>query len=165
MLTMSPIDPETVGQLVQETARVWRNKLDQRLRPLGLSQARWRTLAHLARGHLTQCDLAQRLSIEEPTLARLLGKLEQDCWIKRQSAPHDRRCKTVHLQPKSSALLEEIQKTARDLRHELMERISPQDLQVCLRVLTEIRNRASEIDIPKEANGSNGIKQNGTPGT
>jgi hypothetical protein len=62
-------------------------------------------------------------------------------------------------------LLEEIQKTARDLRHELMERISPQDLQVCLRVLTEIRNRASELDIPKEANGSNGIKQNGTPGT
>jgi MarR family transcriptional regulator for hemolysin len=165
MLTMSPIDPETVGQLVQETARVWRNKLDQRLRPLGLSQARWRTLAHLARGHLTQCDLAQRLSIEEPTLARLLSKLEQDCWIKRQSAPHDRRCKTVHLQPKSSALLEEIQKTARDLRHELMERISPQDLQVCLRVLTEIRNRASELDIPKEANGSNGSKQNGTPGT
>lgn len=165
MLTMSSIDPETVGQLVQETARVWRNKLDQRLRPLGLSQARWRTLAHLARGHLTQCDLAQRLSIEEPTLARLLSKLEQDRWIKRQSAPHDRRCKTVHLQPKSSALLEEIQKTARDLRHELMERISPQDLQVCLQVLTEIRNRASELDIPKEASGSNGIKQNGTPGT
>jgi MarR family transcriptional regulator for hemolysin len=158
---MSAIDPETVGQLVQETARVWRNKLDQRLRPLGLSQARWRTLAHLARGHLTQCDLAQRLSIEEPTLARLLGKLEQDRWIKRQSAPHDRRCKTVHLQPKSSALLEEIQKTARDLRHELVEKISPQDLQICLQVLTEIRNRASELDAPREANGSSGNKKNG----
>jgi DNA-binding MarR family transcriptional regulator len=62
-----------------------------------LSQAKWRTLAHLSRGHLTQCDLAQRLGIEEPTLARLLGKLEQDRWIKRESAIHDRRCKTVHL--------------------------------------------------------------------
>ena len=154
MLTMIEIDPETVGQLVQETARVWRSKLDQRLRPLGLSQAKWRTLAHLSRGHLTQCDLAQRLGIEEPTLARLLGKLEQDRWIKRESATHDRRCKTVHLQPKSSALLEEIQKTARDLRHELIETVSPRDLQVCLRVLTEIRNRAAGVS---NATGSNGL--------
>ncbi len=151
---MTGIDPETIGQLVQETARVWRHRLDQRLRPLGLSQARWRTLAHLSSGHLTQCDLAQRLGIEEPTLARLLGKLEQDRWIKRQNAAHDRRCKTVHLQAKSSALLEEIQKTARDLRHELIETVSPRDLQVCLRVLTEIRNRAAGVS---NAMGSKGV--------
>jgi MarR family transcriptional regulator for hemolysin len=151
---MSAIDPETIGQLVQETARVWRHKLDQRLHPLGLSQAKWRTLAHLSHGHLTQCDLAQRLSIEEPTLARLLGKLEEGRWIKRENAVHDRRCKTVHLQPKSSALLEEIQKTARDLRHELIETVSPRDLQICLRVLTEIRNRAAGVS---NATGSNGV--------
>ena len=102
MLTMSQIDPETVGQLLHETARVWRHKLDQRLRPLGLSQAKWRTIAHLARGHMTQRDLAERLSIEEPTLARLLTRLESGGWIKRENAQHDRRCKTVHLQRKSS---------------------------------------------------------------
>ena len=77
---MSEIDPETVGQLLHETARVWRHKLDQRLRPLGLSQAKWRTIAHLARGQMTQRDLAERLSIEEPTLARLLTRLEIE-WL------------------------------------------------------------------------------------
>ncbi|HEX4665544.1 MAG TPA: MarR family transcriptional regulator [Chthoniobacterales bacterium] len=161
MLTMTEIDPETVGQLVQETGRIWRNKLDQRLRPLGLSQAKWRTLAHLSRGHLTQCDLAQRLGIEEPTLARLLGKLEQARWIKRESAVHDRRCKTVHLQPKSSALLEEIQRTARDLRHELIETVSPRDLQICLRVLTEIRNRAAGVSNASDSNGVHRKNRNG----
>ena len=161
MLTMSKIDPETIGQLVQETARVWRNRLDERLRPLGLSQAKWRTLAHLSRGHLTQRDLAQRLSIEEPTLARLLGKLEENRWIKRQSAAHDRRCKTVHLQPKSSAILEEIQKTARDLRHELIETVPARDLQICLRVLSEIRNRAGSVSV---ANHRNGIRRKGRNG-
>ena len=155
MLTMSEIDPETIGQLVQETARTWRHQLDQRLRPLGLSQAKWRTLAHLSRGHLTQCDLAQRLGIEEPTLARLLGKLEQDRWIKRESAIHDRRCKTVHLQPKSSAILEKIEGTARELRHELLETIPARDLQTCMRVLVEIRNRAASVPIdPMNGNGS-----------
>ena len=161
MLTMIEIDPETVGQLVQETARVWRSTLDQRLRPLGLSQAKWRTLAHLSRGHLTQCDLAQRLGIEEPTLARLLGKLEQDQWVKRESAAHDRRCKTVHLRPKSSALLEEIQRTARDLRHELIETVSPRNLQICLRVLTAIRNRAAGVSNASKSNGVHSKSRNG----
>jgi MarR family transcriptional regulator for hemolysin len=152
---MSQIDPETIGQLLHETARVWRHKLDRRLQPLGLSQAKWRTIAHLARGHLTQCDLAQRLSIEEPTLARILRNLEDARWIKRENALHDRRCKTVHLQPKSSALLQKIEETARDLRHELLETIPARELQTCLRVLTEIRDRAASVS-------TNGINGNGT---
>ncbi|MGH8094709.1 MAG: MarR family winged helix-turn-helix transcriptional regulator [Chthoniobacterales bacterium] len=154
---MSEIDPETIGQLVQETARIWRHKLDQRLRPLGLSQAKWRTIAHLAHGQLTQCDLAQRLGIEEPTLARILHTLEDARWIKRENAQHDRRCKTVQLQPKSSALLQKIEKTARDLRHELLETIRAQDLQTCLRVLTEIRNRAASVST--EGMNGNGAKK------
>ena len=152
---MSQIDPETIGQLLHETARVWRHKLDRRLQPLGLSEAKWRTIAHLARGHLTQCDLAQRLSIEEPTLARILRNLEDARWIKRENALHDRRCKTVHLQPKSSALLQKIEETARDLRHELLETIPARELQTCLRVLTEIRDRAASVS-------TNGINGNGT---
>ena len=145
MLTMTDFDPETIGHLLHDTARVWRTKLDQRLQPLGLSQAKWRTIAHLSGGHLTQCDLAQRLSIEEPTLARLLGEMEQDRWIKRVSSPHDRRCKTVQLQPKSSALLQQIEATARHLRHELLETIPSRDLQTCMRVLTDIQNRAAHV--------------------
>ena len=153
MLTMSEIDPETVGQLLHETARVWRHKLDQRLRPLGLSQAKWRTIAHLARGQMTQHDLAERLGIEEPTLARLLTRLESGGWIKRKNAQHDRRCKTVHLQPKSSQLLQQIEDTARKLRHELLATISPCDLQTCLHVLSEIRRKAAAA----EARSGNGL--------
>jgi MarR family transcriptional regulator for hemolysin len=153
---MSALDPESIGQLIHQTSRIWRQRLDQRLRPLGLSQAKWRTIAHLSEGHLTQCELAERLGIEEPTLARSLASMESDGWIKRQSAEHDRRCKTVHLQRKTSALLHRIEQTARDLRHELIETISPKDLQTCLRVLNEIRCKALE----GQATGSNGT--NGT---
>ncbi|MBA3544361.1 MAG: MarR family transcriptional regulator, partial [Chthoniobacterales bacterium] len=97
----------------------------------------------LARGHLTQRDLAERLSIEEPTLARLLTRLESEGWIKRENSRHDRRCKTVHLERKSSQLLQQIEGTARDLRRELLETISPRDLQTCLQVLAEIRQKAA----------------------
>lgn len=152
---MPAIDPETTGQLLHRTARVWRQRLDQRLHPLGLSQAKWRALASLSEGHLTQCELADRLGIEEPTLARSLASMEHSGWIKRQSAEHDRRCKTVHLQPKSSSLLQRIEETARNLRHELLETISPDDLQTCLRVLNEICRNALESPAPG-TNGTNG---------
>ena len=152
---MSAIDPETAGQLIHRTARVWRQKLDQRLRPLGLSQAKWRTIALLSEGHLTQHDLAGRLGVEEPTLARSLVSLEACGWIKRESARHDRRCKTVHLQPKASALLRRIEQTARALRRELVETIPAQDLQTCLRVLSEIHRRAVEVSADGEP-GRNG---------
>lgn len=153
---MPPLDPETIGQLIHQTSRVWRQRLDERLHPLGLSQAKWRTIAHLAKGHLTQCELAERLGIEEPTLARSLASMESDGWIKRQSAEHDRRCKTVHLQRKSSALWHRIEETARGLRHELVETIPAQDLQTCLRVLNEIRRRALKGNA-SGGNGTNGI--------
>lgn len=155
MLTMPALDPDKIGQLIHQTSRVWRLKLDERLRPLGLSQAKWRTIAHLAQGHLTQCELAERLSIEEPTLARSLASLESGGWIKRESARHDRRCKTVHLEEKSSALLQRIKQTAGALRRELVEDIPARDLQICMRVLSEIYGRAVEVSA-QGVNGKNG---------
>src|SRR6202047_2403303 len=100
---MPKIDPETIGPLLHGTARAWRLKLDERLKPMGLSQAKWRTLLHLsvAPGPLTQSEIAARLGIEEPTLVTLLHRLEDDGWVTRKNAAHDRRCKTLQLAPRA----------------------------------------------------------------
>src|SRR5262247_2906194 len=93
-------DEETFGPLLHGTARAWRLKLDERLKPMGMSQAKWRTLLHLSispPGTLTQTEIAERLGIEEPSLATLLHRLENAGWIARKSSPHDRRCKMVLL--------------------------------------------------------------------
>ena len=76
---MKKFDPETFGPLLGGTARAWRMKLDQRLKPMGLSQAKWRTLIHLSRAPepLTQSQIAERTGIEEPTLVSLLHRLEK----------------------------------------------------------------------------------------
>ena len=61
---------DNLGILVGETARLWRYALDQRLQPLGLSQAKWLVLLHLSRENgLMQKQLARRVGIEPPTLA------------------------------------------------------------------------------------------------
>lgn len=143
---MPPYDSETLGVLLHGTARAWRLKLDERLKPLGMSQARWRTLLHLswAGEPLTQSEIAARLGIEEPTLVNLLHRLEEAGWVKRTSSEQDRRCKTVTLQRRARRVIGQIDATARELRHELISRIPRRDLETCMRVLTQIREKAEQ---------------------
>jgi len=140
-------DIERIGFLLAATARAWRTKLDQRLRPLGLSMGKWTTLAHLARGgdKLTQKEIAARVGIEEPTLAGILDRLQEDGWIARKSHTQDRRCKTIHLQERASTVLGKIFQAAQQLRHELLVEIPRSDLETCIRVLAQIRERAEAV--------------------
>jgi MarR family transcriptional regulator for hemolysin len=101
---------------------------------------------NLSRGgdKLTQKEIAERMGIEEPTLAGLLNRLESDGWIERRESPNDRRCKIVHLQRRSKAVLEKIFSTAHVLRNELIQDVPLDDLETCIRVLTQIRHRAEQ---------------------
>jgi MarR family transcriptional regulator for hemolysin len=152
-IAMPHIPNDEFGLVLFSTARAWRTKLDQRLRPLGLSQGKWRTLIHLSFGgdKLTQKELAEGMGIEEPTLVGLLNRLEDDGWIKRQESPNDRRCKIVHLQRRSKPVLEEIFSTAFQLRDELIDDVPPEDLETCVRVLTHIREKAEGESIGTRA--------------
>jgi MarR family transcriptional regulator, transcriptional regulator for hemolysin len=141
-------DGETFGQLLHGTARAWRQKLDERLKPMGLSQAKWRTLMHLslAEDALTQAEIAARLGVEEPTMVTLLHRLEREAWITRTNSPHDRRCKMVLLGRRAQRVIAQINATAEKLRRELLAGIPDSDLQACMRVLTRIRRRAEKGD-------------------
>src|SRR4029453_5256877 len=137
---------EIFGQLLHGTARAWRQKLDQRLKPMGLSQAKGRTLMHLSLSEdaLTQAEIAARLGVEEPTVVNLLHRLEKEGWITRNSSPDDRRCKMVLLGQRAERVIAQIKATADKLRHELLAGIPDSDLQTCMRVLARIRDRAEK---------------------
>ena len=145
-------DEETFGPLLHGTARAWRLKLDERLKPMGMSQAKWRTLLHLsiAPGTLTQTEIAERLGIEEPSLATLLHRLENEGWIARKCSPRDRRCKMVSLGRRAQNVISQISAAAEELRHELLENISAAELRTCVRVLTQIHEKAER----KNGNGA-----------
>jgi MarR family transcriptional regulator for hemolysin len=148
-------DVDVIGPLLHGTARAWRLKLDERLKPMGLSQAKWRTLLHLslAPGPLTQAEIAAHLGIEEPTLVTLLHRLEDDRWVARKNASHDRRCKTVHLAPRAQRVIAQINAAAFKLRHELLDDVPASELRSCIRVLDRIRQKAEKGN--GSANGKN----------
>jgi MarR family transcriptional regulator for hemolysin len=121
-------------------SRGWRAELDRRLAGLGLSQARWLVLLHLARfgEPPTQRELAQSVGVEGPTLARLLDSLEAQGLVKRQAVIEDRRAKKIMLCPPARPLIEQIETIANALRAELFMGVDEEELSTAMRVHSRI---------------------------
>ena len=129
-------DQHRFGMQLAQMSRGWRAELDRRLAGLGLSQARWLVLLHLARfdDAPTQRELAQSVGVEGPTLARLLDSLESQGLVQRQAVLEDRRAKKIVLCAPARPLIEQIETIATQLRHELFEGVDEADIKVCMRV-------------------------------
>ncbi|MHB8348272.1 MAG: MarR family transcriptional regulator [Acidiferrobacterales bacterium] len=133
--------------ILGETARAWRARLDQRLKPLGLSQAKWLVLLHLSHGGDTmiQKELAGRIGIEGPTLVGLLDRMTRDGWLERRKSAEDRRSKTVHLTDKSHDVIRQIRSVAAQLRGELLAGMPENELTLCAEVLRRIKKKAESL--------------------
>ncbi|HET6655809.1 MAG TPA: MarR family transcriptional regulator [Gammaproteobacteria bacterium] len=144
---MAESDRERFGTMVGELSRLWRRALNQRLKPLGLSQAQWMVILHLgrARGGMVQHELAERLNIEAPSLARLLDRMAAAGWVERRESPTDRRCKTVHLTRKSRATARKIDAAIRDVRQALLADVTTADLAHFERIFQSIAKRAEAL--------------------
>jgi MarR family transcriptional regulator for hemolysin len=133
---------EDFSLLMGETARRWRQRLDERLRPMGLSQAKWRALLHLSLTNgISQRELSEKLSIEGPTLVRLLDRLSRDGYIVRRDAARDRRCKEVHLTRKSHRIIQDIHQVVTELRSELLSGFNQKELRQGAALMRKIRDR------------------------
>ena len=132
--------------VLYETAAAWRNLLDKRLKPLGLSQAKWRALLLLSmtKSPLTQIQLAKKLGIEAPTVVGLIDRLTKEGWVIRQDATHDRRVKVIYLTEKATLTLGQIQRTADELSKELLTPLSETELETCIVTLQKVKKAAEE---------------------
>ena len=100
---------QTLGFILNDTARLLRKRFEQRARHLGLTRAQWQAIAYLARNEgIQQSALAEILEIEPITLGRTLDRLEAADLIERRRHVADRRVWLLHLKPKAHALMEDM---------------------------------------------------------
>jgi MarR family transcriptional regulator for hemolysin len=127
-------------------ARRWRTRLDERLKTLGLSEARWAALYWLWQTPegLSQTALAERAGVESPTLVRTLDLLCEAGLVERRTSPRDRRAKLVGLTPAAMPLIEQLDAAADELRKEIMADLSPEEIQVTLGALRKLRARLDQ---------------------
>lgn len=119
--------------------RRWRARLDERLKHMELTQARWFVLLQLSRaGSATQRELAELVGVEGPTLVRVLDALEERGLLGRHACGADRRVKHVRLTEAATPVIDEIRSIAGELREEALDGIPDAELATAWKVLRAI---------------------------
>jgi MarR family transcriptional regulator, transcriptional regulator for hemolysin len=150
---------DVIGPLMLEITRAWLKEFDLRLKPLGLSQARWRALYEIwiNKGEpLSQSELACRLNVEDPTMARLLDRLEEAGLVRRREDRADRRRRLISLTSVAEEMLQPVGKITRELREAYLANISPKRLEACLAVLRELRGNQMRLKQQRSGGGRAG---------
>ena len=136
---------QTLGFILNDTARLLRKRFEQRARHLGLTRAQWQAIAYLARNEgIQQSALAEILEIEPITLGRTLDRLEAADLIERRRHAADRRVWLLYLKPKAHALMEDMFGIGDATRAEALAGVSEQDRATLTRILISMKANLAE---------------------
>ena len=126
-----------------QLSRRWRNRLDERLRPHGLSKASWAVLYWVSQSPegVSQVQLADQVSVETSTLTRQLDAMETQGLIERISVESDRRAKRVRLTEAARQRIAECAPIADAVRTEILGDISEEEIEVAVSVLRRAHAR------------------------
>jgi MarR family transcriptional regulator for hemolysin len=137
---------EKFGIAIGDVSRLWRDRLNSRLKPLGLSHSKWRALLYLSRtAGMTQTELARMLNIEAPTVTRLVKQLEQAGWLTRRASSEDARWKLVHLTAEAKRIVTQIEVEVRKLRAETLGRLNAEQAAAGLAALQMVQQYLRDL--------------------
>ena len=138
---------EALGLLIGGLSKAWREELDRRLRPLGLTRVQWQALLCLSRagGTLMQRALSDALEIGAPATVALVDRMERDGLVARSAVPGDRRRNAVVLTPKARRLLTTIEAAAGQLRREVMSGLSRDEIDTLCALLGKAKQRIDAL--------------------
>jgi MarR family transcriptional regulator, transcriptional regulator for hemolysin len=138
---------EALGLLLAGLAKAWREELDRRLRPLGLTRVQWQALLWLSRsgGALGQRELSDLLDIGAPATVALVDRMERDGLVARSAVPGDRRRNAVVLTAKARRLLTTIEAAAGQLRREVMSGLTRDEIGTLCALLGKAKQRIDAL--------------------
>ena len=139
---------KSVGYWVFATMHELSRAMNVELAALGITSRQWEVLAWTAIDpELSQCRLAERMSIEAPTLVGVLDRMERDGWIQRLPAELDRRRKIIRPTPKVQPLWNKMVDCAHRVRAKATTGMSAEQLVMLRELLRQVRsNLAAAAD-------------------
>jgi MarR family transcriptional regulator for hemolysin len=132
---------ERLGRLLALTSKVVRERFDQQLGEVGSSLNTFLILKHAAMYHgVSQRELAERLSIEGPTLTHHLDRLAADGLARRVRDPQDRRISRVELTSEGKAHLDRVEASMNKADTDLRHLFTARELDTLVALLDRIRD-------------------------
>lgn len=126
------------GHKVNQLARHFTKRLNEKISPLGLYSSQWGIVLYLyEKKQCTQVELSQYLGVEAPTITRTLTRLEEMGWIIREEGT-DKRERHIRLTEKAYEMFPKWYEVSNSIEIEAVKGIDDNELEVFNNVLRKI---------------------------
>lgn len=136
-----------LGSDLARLVRAWRALIDDRLKPLELTQTHWVTLHNINMLHpeQSQIQLAKAIGIEQPSLVRTLDQLEEKKLITRQTCASDRRAKRIKLTEESAPIIHKMETVIDSTRKEILSGMSAAEIEQLGGMLSRLEKNIASL--------------------
>ncbi|MGN6690271.1 MAG: MarR family winged helix-turn-helix transcriptional regulator [Sphingopyxis sp.] len=143
---------ETIGFLLNDSARLFRRAFNARTKDSGVTALQWRMISYLQRHEgIRQGPLADLIEVEPITLSRMVDRLVEADLVERRADPTDRRAWRLYLTPKAGDLLRTMRRTAEALNDEAAEGLTPAERDQLAALVERVRANLSRRECLKDA--------------
>ena len=142
---------ETIGFLLNDSARLFRRAFNARTRDSGITALQWRLITYLKRHEgIRQGPLAELIEVEPITLSRMVDRLAEGGLVERRADPTDRRAWRLYLTPRAAAVLNGIRDIAQGLTDDATEGLSAAECEQLAALVERVRANLSRRECQKE---------------
>ena len=146
VIAASRLKARAVALKLSVVARQLRVTFDQAAEQSGLTRAQWHLIAAVARNPgATQRTIAEALEVREITAGRLVDRLCEDGYLRREESPSDRRAYSVYLTPTAQPVLDKLDELAKVHEAAIFAGFAPGDLEKLDALLGAICHNLSDL--------------------
>jgi MarR family transcriptional regulator, transcriptional regulator for hemolysin len=126
------------GHNVNQLARSFTKKLNEKISPLGLYSSQWGIIVYLHKKETcTQIELCKYLGVEAPTITRTLARMEEMGLVIRTEGK-DKRERNIELTEKSYKMFPKWYEAATSTELEAINNISDEEIEIFNNVLEKM---------------------------
>lgn len=148
------IEPESIGFLIAETARLQRSEFEKRIAGAGFELTPGEARALLNIGHRSGCrqnEIAEKMGVEPMTMSGYIDKLESLGLVERLPDPTDRRARNVVMTPKAEPMLAEIRNLAKGLLADMVTELSENEREALHNGLKAVKTALNNMSAGRDA--------------
>ncbi len=134
-----------LSYLIKRIEMVERARMEEALRPLGVSLTQYTALSLLERRQLSSAQLARRHYVTPQAMNQLVGAMERDGLIERHPDPHNRRVLRAALTVRGAAILESCHAAVEDLENRMLAALTPAEARQFRRSLERALTALTEM--------------------
>lgn len=156
-----PRDERYFGFLASDVSRLLRTEFDRRVRAVGLTRSQWMVLTRLGRRPgCSQSELAEMMEVERATAGRLIDRLEDNGWVRREPDPQDRRVKRIYPTAEAERRQKVMWQIAEETVADALGDLTPEQQELVCDLLLSVKSRLQRMVHDSMPNGAD-IRANG----